>query len=1739
MMLKLAGYTVSEKIYAGAKTCVYRGYRDGDRQPIIIKCLQETYPDPQQIARFQHEYKIINFLSRKGIIKSYGLQKHQDQWILIFEDIQGDSLRNIIQHHKLNLTTFLHVAIQLVDSLDSLHACQIIHKDIKPDNIIVNLETGQVQLIDFSISTPFNINQQTTEDACPLEGTLTYIAPEQTGRVNRTYDYRADYYSLGVVFYEMLAGYPPFQADNLAELVHYHIAKWPAPLYQSHAEIPKPVSDIVMKLLAKTVEERYQSAHGLKADLSECLRQLQATGHIETFVCGQQDIFDDLRFPQQIYGREAEIALLKKSLGRISTASAVGTTGDVEMILVVGYAGMGKSILVQELQPFIAEKKGNFIIGECEPLKQSIPYSVLAKAFAGLIHQLLMQSEASVKRWREKLLEVLGANLQMVARVIPEIELIVGTQVTTEIENYSTELQNRLTRTLQNFIRTLAQPHHPLVIFLDNLHFVDSATLKFIESILTDERLRHLLFIGAYRENEVNTEHPLYKLCHQLRKKNVSINQITLSPLALLATNQLIAQTLHRDLASVTALAEVIRHKTAGNPFFIKEFLRTLHKKKLLMPHFSTTERKTTWQWDLTQVETLDITDNVVELLIGKVQSLSAITQEVLQCAACIGHHFDVRHLATIRDKSVANTMQTLAPAIKEGLIAPYDSQTDLQSTHYQFMHDRVRQAVYVLLDEHYKKVLHLQVGLLWFTQLSEAAQTEALFDIANQLNFGLDMVDEQAERDKFAALNLQAGRKAKNAVAYESASIYLKAGIAWLGQQSWQRCYKLTLALYVEAMEIAYLNAWFAEMEQFAEIILQNAKGRLDKIKVYEINIQAYQAQNKLEKAVELARFALSLLRVKLPKKLNRLQAFSGLLRLHFTLFFKKKALDNLVQMTDPYKLAAMRILKSIKPSAYFTAPELLFSILYQEIMLSLKYGNTLSSPFAYATYGLFLCGALGQIDKGLAFGQFALELQQQLKARELEAKTFLLTHVILEHWHVHLRETLQPIEEAYQLALTVGDLEYAAYAALHHTFHAYFLSRELNTLEREIALRNKRITQLNQKTVLHVNQIYWQAVLNLLGHDSLKSTTVCPYHLIGTTYDERVMLPIHQQANDKMSLFSLYLNKLILCYLFHEIPLAVENAHQAEKYVESVMGLPVVPIFIFYQSLAYLSFCRTIAKYRRYQLLKKVASNQKKMSNWAHFAEMNYLHRFYLVEAERYRTLGKIAEAMDHYDWAIALASQHEYLNEEALANELATQFWMERGKKKFATFYLKRAHYSYLLWGAQRKVIDLEQQYQQLHFVKSDEQPTFSLLATSTSTSHADVFDLATVIKASQAVSEEVVFEQLLKKLMHVVIENAGAQMGLLILEQQGQFWLKAQAHIDEEEVTLLPAQPLDTPQTAKTTRIPVSLIHYVLRTQTEIVIEDATQVNMFASDPYIIQQRPRSVLCMPMIYREQLVGVLYLENNLMANAFTTPRLTVLKLLSVQIAISLQNSALYHQHELARREAEAANRAKSVFLANMSHELRTPLNAVIGYSDMLKEEAADMGCETSVPELDKIQQAATHLLSIISDVLDIAKIETDKMTLTYAEFKVTDLVKTVIFSMQTALHKEQLIVNYPAETTTFCTDADKVQQILKKLLSNALKFGQGKPITINAECIDEWLTLQVIDTGIGIAFEQIEAVFKPFNQVDNSSTRQYGGAGLGLTICWHFCQLLGGEIKVDSTLDEGSIFTVRLPPRCINEV
>ncbi|HBE47430.1 MAG TPA: serine/threonine protein kinase, partial [Cyanobacteria bacterium UBA11369] len=1238
--------------------------------------------------------------------------------------------------------------------------------------------------------------------------------------------------------------------------------------------------------------------------------------------------------------------------------------------------------------------------------------------------------------------------------------------------------------------------------------------------------------------------------------------------------------------------------------FFSNQFLKALHGDGLI----AFDAENNCWECDLGRVRSQALTDDVVEFMASQLQKLRPATQTVLKLAACIGNQFDLHALAIVTEQSQTETAADLWQALQEGLILPISDLykffindgintqlpiTNSQLPGYKFLHDRVQQAAYCLIDEQEKQATHLKIGQLLLSHTPEAEWEENIFEIVNHLNYSWQLIGDRREQDKLAQLNLLAGGKAKAATAYADAQKYLTMGIGLLEPDCWQTNYELTLSLYESAAETAYFNGDFELMNKFIKEVLQQAKTLLEKVKVYEVKIQAFAAQNQIGEAVKLGLEVLQALGVNIPSNPSQSELSEAIEKITYLIAGREiQSLINLPKMTDRQQLAAMQILTSLTVPAYQGAPNIFPFLALKQVNLSLDGGNTVLSTYAYGLYGVILCGILEEIELGYQFGQLGTKLLERLDARQMESRVIFTFNANICQWKEPLKQTIKPLGEGYQIGREMGDIEAGGLCAFYDLQHSFWIGQALVELEQKIANYSQAFRQLKQQTMLNYGAIYWQSTLNLLG---LAENPCC---LSGTAYQEEKMLSIHQQANDNPALAFLYLLKLILCYTFQDFPQAVASAELAQDYISGMPANMVVPMFHFYDALACLSVYSDVPLSERKQLMDKVNIDLKKIEHWAQHAPMNFMHKFYLIEAEKHRVLGQSVEAMDLYDLAIKGARENEYVSEEALANELAAKFYLEWGKEKIAQTYLIDAYYCYSRWGAKAKVEDLARRYPQLLAPIMNRQNntintatkielTNTETVTSTSLETSAILDLVTVMKASQAISSEIELEKLMAALMQAMMENAGAEKGFLILSRDEKLIVSAAASAVGENLALHQSIPVD-----EFDELPVTAINYVARLRQDLVLSHAAKSEEFIRDRYISTNNLKSLLCTPIINRGQLIGILYLENNLIVGAFTPERLQIVKLLSSQAAISLENAFLYANLEtqvsqrtqelneknvhlsqtldqLQRTQAQMIQTEKMSSLGQIvggvAHEINNPINFIYGnlehanqsvqqllelivlYQQQYPETAAEIQAKIAEIELDFIAEDLPKMLTSMkvgaNRIRDIILSLRNFSRLDESSLKPVDIhegIESTLLILQHRLKAGgiEIIKEYRQLPEVTCY-AGELNQVFLNILNNGIDaLENGKiplpTIRICTEAIDsKFIRISIADNGCGMEKDVLSRVFEPF-----FTTKPVGyGTGLGLFVSYEIVvQQHGGNLTCVSSPEKGTEFIIDLPFRAI---
>jgi PAS domain S-box-containing protein len=1451
--------------------CRGESHADGRRAAVLAVLPAAEHPTPATLDRLAREYELKDELDGAWAVRPLELVRERGRIMLVLEDTGSEPLHRLLGA-PIEVRSFLSLAIAVAAALTQVHRRGLVHKDIKPANILVNRATGEVKLTGFGIASRLPRERQAPAPPESIAGTLAYMAPEQTGRMNRSIDGRSDLYALGVTFYQMLTGSLPFAAADPMEWLHCHIARKPLPPSERLATVPAALSNLVLKLLAKTAEERYQTAAGLESDLRRCLAAWEAQHRIDAFPLGQQDTPDRLLIPERLYGREHEIETLLAAFDRVVSS------GRPELVLVSGYSGIGKSAVVNELHKALVPPRGLFAAGKFDQYKRDIPYSTLVQAFQSLVRPLLGKSEAELASWRETLLEALGPNGRLMVDLVPELNLVIGEQPQVP-ELSPQDTQRRFQLVFRRFIGVFARPEHPLALFLDDLQWLDAATLDLLEDLLTQADVQHLLLIGAYRDNEVDAAHPLMHKLEAIKNEGGKVEEITLAPFAHEHLGQLIADALRCEPRRAALLTQLVHEKTAGNPFFVIQFLYALAEEHLLVFDHGSSR----WTWDLERIRAKGYTDNVVDLMVGKLTRLPAETQRALQLLACLGNVAEITMLSIVLGTPAEQVQAALWEAVRQELVERLDGA-------YRFTHDRVQEAAYSLIPDASREADHLRIGRLLAARTPPEQLEEAIFEIVNQLNRGAALITLRDEREQLAELNLLAGQRAKASAAYASALTYLSAGAALLPEDSWERRHELTFALELNRAECEFLTGALSEAEDRSTELSTRAANTVEQATVACLRLELYLTLDQSGRAVAVGLDYLRHLGIEWSPHPTAEDARREYQRVWSTLGDRPiEALVELPLMSDPTSLATLDVLTKLTAPAWYTDANLLSLVIFRAVNLSVEGGNCDASCFAYVTLGLLAGPHFGDYQAGYRFGRLGYDLVEQRGLKRFQARTYMNFGNVVLPWTRHVRACRDLVRRAFDAANQAGDLVFAAFCCHHMNTNLLAAGDPLDEVQAEA----ERGLAIAQKMRFGLAVDFIVAQLGLIR--TLRGSTP----RFGCFDDEQLdELRIERRYSENPNLAIAecwyWIRKLQARFFAGDYAAALEASKKAQRLLWTSPSLFDTAEYHFYGALSRAASCGSAAAGERRQHVEALVAHHRQLEIWATNCPENFENRAALVGAEIVRIDGRDVEAMRLYEQAIRSARASGFIHNEALASELAARFYAARGFEKIARVYLQDARYGYLRWGADGKVRQLDELYPHL----TEQRP--ALAPTSTIAAPVEHLDLATVIKASQAVSGEIVLETLIDTLMRTAVEQAGAERGLLILPRGAEPRIEAEATTGGDTVVV---QLRDRPATASV--LPESVLHYVLRTRESVILDDAADQSPFTADPYLRQRQARSILCLPLITQAKLIGALYLENALTPGVFAPARIAVLKLLASQAAIALEIAHLYR--DLEQREAK----------------------------------------------------------------------------------------------------------------------------------------------------------------------------------------------------------------------------------------
>ena len=1700
-------------IHSGTRHRLYRA--QNEEGELVVKVAN---PDLRGgFESLRREFELLRTLDFPGVVKVLGMVPMGVANGLVMTSAGESSLADRIRRGPLSIPDFLHIATQLAEALAALHQARVVHRAIQPGNVVWAASSRRATLCDFASASTFS--ELSAERATQPRPPLTYVSPEQTGRTGRSVDSRTDLYSLGATLYEMLLGRPPFVGEDIVELAHAHIARRPDLPHELRPDIPLAVSSMVLKLLEKDPEQRYQTAVALVADLYEAQTRLLQTGTVASFALASRDVPREVRIPEKLYGRDAEMATLEAALARCRRGSR-------ELVLIAGAPGAGKSALVAQFGRHVAQHGGLFIAGKFDQLQRSVPFSGLTQAFRSLVRLLLVEDASALETWRERIAEAVSPNGRVLLDVVPELERILGQQPAPS-EVGPVEARNRFNLVVTRFLSVFARREHPLTLFLDDVQWMDPASLDLLGQWLVDGSLRHLLLLGAYRDTEVDSVHALALSLAAWRQATPEIEEIHVGPLSVDHLAQLVSEAFKSNAIDGRVLAELVARKTAGNPFFARRFLLLLHARGLI--RFAADAHR--WEWDVAELEDAPIADSVVDLMTQAIDRLPAPTQELLQIGSCVGHRFELGMLCELSGKSQDVVCETLQSALEDGLLlrvrevdatsgddADGATPADGPRSTFQFAHDRVQQAAYSMLSEHRRRELHLAIGRRLLTDVDEHGFEDRLFEAVDQLDLGATLIEDAAERLRLAEGNLAAGRKAQASAAYQAAREYLQVARGLLPDDSWQAQPGLTFAIHRELAESAYLSGQHAAADELIEQALAHAPSRVARSDLYSLRVLASTVVGDWSAALHWGREGLAVFGQAWPLEgladANEAEARAVMANVGAR---RIESLLDEPEVKDAEIRASMRLLSLLGPPAYFSGAEVLTFLVTRAANLSLLHGPSPYSAYAYVFYGALHNARTGEYDIGYEFGTLALALARRFADRAEESRVLEVFGLVVHGWKAPLRQSLPLVREGYRAGVDSGELAYAAFNLNSVLINGLPAGLSLTELLSDAAAAIEFAARHGNRTSTEIALPFRQFARSMRG------ATQANGGFDDGDFDEARFLE-DAKANGT-ALGNFWVARLQAAYLFGDHATAQRSSEEGEKHVVAgILGMFPSAEHVFYTALSRAAVAMDGPVEGREIARQAIAPLHRRLGEWAAHCPENFRHKLLLVGAEMARLGGDSWQASRLYRAAIDGAAAQSFVQDEALAHELRAKLFAGEQEPELAGVHLRAARDRYRSWGAEAKAGAIEARHPELF--ASEARPADRHLS----------IDALALTKASQAISAETQPEALFDRILRVLVEVAGANRGAMILCEQDELTVRARIDTAAAGAVSMESTPLD-----ECVDMPAKIIRYAVRTKEALALADAAVAEAFAADVAVRERGLRSVLCVPLQHQGKLIGLLYLENDAMAAAFPDELAKIVEVLAAQAVISLENARLHQasQQELeertnAQRALSEADRRKDEFLAMLAHELRNPLAPIAAAADLLQLAGGDPARAQRASAV--IARQVRHMTGLIDDLLDVSRVTRGLVTLQQVTLDawqtVLDAVEQVRPLMESKRH--QLVLHASPEPALVDADPKRLLQVLTNLLTNAAKYThEGGLIRVETSVKDGKVHLCVIDNGQGMSPELLTNCFELFVQGERTSERAAGGLGIGLALVRSLIEVQGGSVRAQSDgYGKGSCFTVTLP-------
>ncbi|MBK6544802.1 MAG: AAA family ATPase [Saprospiraceae bacterium] len=1482
----------------------------GFENKILAQVLKEIYPTLDDMVYLKNDFELTQSLSTTGTLKSYEMVRTNTGFVIYKEYFDGIPLEKYLLNKEFSVPLFLQLAIRLTSLLKELHNKKIIVKEFTLENILISPETHELKICSLGSATKLTRERPEFSSEFNYYGPLWHIAPEQTGRIGRTVDYRADYYSLGVIFYQLLCWRKPFNYTDSLELIHAHIAKNPVEPKTIKQNLPAPVNDVVMKLMSKNAEDRYQSEEGIVEDLEQCIRKWQLNGTIDSFALGMKDHSSIFTLSEKMYGRKNELNQLLNTWEHIKQ-------NPIELFLVTGYSGIGKTRLINEIRKPVLECNAYFINGKFDQFNRENPYSAFGIAFNELLSQMLSEQDEQIQIWKQAIEQTLGENASLLIGVIPELEKLIGTQAKV-YEIGPVEGKKRFFNAFIQFLAILDHAEKPLVIFVDDLQWADSGSLDLISAIMNSQ-LKNILLIGAFRDNEVDESHPLIMTIHALKKEiSNRIHTLKLSPITAKDVNDLIADSLHLNVKNTQGLSDLVMTKTRGNPFFVKQFMEKLVDEKRI--YFD--RDILSWMWDLKSINSLELTDYVVDLILSKLKKLSGPAQEAISLAACIGNTFDLETLAIISERSENELADLLWENVNADFINPIGKWvkyhqdvlwnemilTEKSNTNFpfRFQHDRIQQAAYAMIEEKDRNATHLKIGRTLLTKMSNEEFEENLFDVLNHINAGRELIISATEKKELASLNLRAAKKAFRNNAIRPALNHFAIGMDLIDQDKDPEIFK---DLLIGRSESEYILGNFKASEDLFNQALINSNSKINKADILCRKMALYENTQRHEKALEAAQQGLKLLGIHLPLNANALHVMKELLTVKFLLRNKSTSdLLNNKNMESPEKILVMKILMNLWGPVYLLQKQnlLAFKIL-RMVNLSIRYGNSIESALAYAFYGYVISAQLKDYTAGYEFAKLGMALNDKFKDKSLRSKVLVISEGCVAHWKLPFHSYLQNLREAHHVGVESNDIIYAGYAVTFVNRSQFIMGDDLNRVYEKLLGYIQFANKIHSIISLHQMMPWARVIVDLLDitptemvfGEFLKESDQLNY-IEKLTVDNKLYLPLVNYC----------IAKSIYNYILADYESSHKYSEKAEPILASVLGLPEWGEHFVFTTLSTLALQLNGTQIDNKQL-KRFKNAFALLKLWAKESPSNYESKYLLALAEQYLLNNKISEARSFYIQALKSSQNAEMKYMSAAIYERMAFMNFRLKETEQAERNLHLALIEYQQWGAKKKVNALLKKFTFLESTSSSKESSKKGISSSS-------LDLQSVLRAASSLSGEVVLEKLLEKLLLIVIENAGAQNGYLFRIRNNKIYLDANSKLINGNTCEIKSYPIEDVKSVSR-----AIVRKVNNTKETVIVDDVKLDLLYAGDHDLQALTSKSVLCMPILSKGQMTAILYLDNDVSTHVFTRNRLEILNLLSGQMAVSIENAQLYQNLEQKVIERTSTIEKQKIELEQEKHK------------------------------------------------------------------------------------------------------------------------------------------------------------------------------------------------------------------------